>query len=449
MKKLLYIMLIGLAISSLNAQPRDRIVVERMKKIFSELLIVPTESKDSVKIINFIKIPYKALTFKTNTNPATMDEKYFSEIYIEINFKNQENIIKGRTVLHKKLFSQDNSDESMINLQLNSYLEVTLPIGNYRPQIEVTDENKNPIFTERLNPIALQSIYTKANVYDPIFTFKNTNRYIPFSLDSSISFNSSDANILLLVTGKNSNSTFNYKIKKMPDLEPRFSFGNENIEFGSKLNTLLNKVLDIDKDIDIDKSMLNSALSLKNFNSSEVNFSIIEIPIDNKNLVPGRYQLLVTHSELNDTFKFNFSIVWENQPTVLNSPDFATEIMYYILSDLEYEKLKELDTEDKYNAIYEYWKKKDPTPNTNYNESMAEYFRRVDVSNVLFKNATEAIGAKSERGKIYILYGKPDKIETQPQSENTLELWKYSKVKKEFVFEATPSGIYKLIKVNE
>ena len=445
MKKIIIILIIGCIFNSLYAQRRNRQTnpTERVKKVYTETIIVPTSTKDSIKVINFIKIPYKTVTFTTNPNPQSNEENFYAEINIEINFKNQENIIKGRTVQTKRLYTSDNSEQNLTDKQLNTCMETVLPIGNYRPNLELLTESNIQIHTERLVNINTLNYYSKANIYNPIFTYKQDYQFIPYILDSAISYNSSNANILLLVSYKNENSNFKYIIRKLDNIEPRFSFGKKDLVYNANLKPESGKVLELD-----DNSS-EYALKTNSYNNSELIFSILEIDIENKNMIPGNYQLFVVHPEIKDTFKFNFSINWFEQPMSLNNPIISAEIMYFVLNDKEFEKLKDTDNDLKFDAINDYWKSKDPTTNTNYNEAMAEYYKRVDYSNENFKSNVDEFGAKSERGKIYILYGKPDKTETQPKSDYTLELWTYNKIKKEFVFESSPSGVYKLIQIND
>jgi len=57
--------------------------------------------------------------------------------------------------------------------------------------------------------------------------------------------------------------------------------------------------------------------------------------------------------------------------------------------------------------VDEFWKKRDPDPSTEINEFKEEYFRRLEISNVLFKEGTTP-GWLQDRGRIYIVLGPPD-----------------------------------------
>lgn len=62
--------------------------------------------------------------------------------------------------------------------------------------------------------------------------------------------------------------------------------------------------------------------------------------------------------------------------------------------------------------IEDFWAKRDPDPDTEVNEFREEFFRRIEYAN---KHFLEGIpGWKTDRGRIYIYLGPPDKIERRP-----------------------------------
>jgi GWxTD domain-containing protein len=57
-----------------------------------------------------------------------------------------------------------------------------------------------------------------------------------------------------------------------------------------------------------------------------------------------------------------------------------------------------------------FWSRRDPTPDTYENEFKEEHYRRVAYANDHY--GWEGLGSKSDRGRIYIVYGPPDHITT-------------------------------------
>lgn len=67
------------------------------------------------------------------------------------------------------------------------------------------------------------------------------------------------------------------------------------------------------------------------------------------------------------------------------------------------------DKESRGEFIKEFWAKRDPDPDTEENEFKQEFFRRIDYANKYFKEGIP--GWKTDRGRIYIIFGPPDNIE--------------------------------------
>lgn len=62
--------------------------------------------------------------------------------------------------------------------------------------------------------------------------------------------------------------------------------------------------------------------------------------------------------------------------------------------------------------IEDFWKKRDTDPDTEDNEFKEEFFSRIEYANARFKEGIP--GWKTDRGRIYIYFGPPDKTEDYP-----------------------------------
>jgi GWxTD domain-containing protein len=75
-----------------------------------------------------------------------------------------------------------------------------------------------------------------------------------------------------------------------------------------------------------------------------------------------------------------------------------------------YEKLK--TNEERENFIAEFWRRRDPTPDTEENEYRQAYYERIAYANEHFSSGTP--GWLTDRGRIYVKWGKPDEVESHP-----------------------------------
>jgi GWxTD domain-containing protein len=85
----------------------------------------------------------------------------------------------------------------------------------------------------------------------------------------------------------------------------------------------------------------------------------------------------------------------------------------WIISDEEREAFKKLSNDDERdNFIEQFWLRRDPTPDTVENEFKEEHYRRIAYANEHF--AAGLPGWKTDRGRIYVMYGPPDQIDAHP-----------------------------------
>src|SRR5262249_36161272 len=142
------------------------------------------------------------------------------------------------------------------------------------------------------------------------------------------------------------------------------------------------------------------------------------------------------------------------------------EDVTYIITDEERRAFKALKTdEERDQFIEQFWLRRDPDPDTPENEYKDQYYERIQYANEHFSSGIP--GWKTDRGRIYITFGKADEIESHPAggpydrpsyegggttSTYPFEIWWYryiegigSDVEIEFV-DPTGSGEYHIAK---
>lgn len=98
------------------------------------------------------------------------------------------------------------------------------------------------------------------------------------------------------------------------------------------------------------------------------------------------------------------------------------EDVAYIITDEEREAFKRLQTpEEMEQFIEQFWLRRDPTPDTVENEYKEEHYRRIAYANERFSSGIP--GWKTDRGRIYIMYGPPDEIESHPSGGSYVRPW--------------------------
>jgi len=108
------------------------------------------------------------------------------------------------------------------------------------------------------------------------------------------------------------------------------------------------------------------------------------------------------------------------------------EDVRWIITDSERSEFMRLSTDKQRDQFVEaFWLRRDPTPGTPENEFKEEHYRRIAYSNIHF--ASGVPGWKTDRGRVYIVYGPPDEIDTQPgkngNSNYPTQIWRYHLLK--------------------
>ncbi len=94
---------------------------------------------------------------------------------------------------------------------------------------------------------------------------------------------------------------------------------------------------------------------------------------------------------------------------------WLTDEVPYIITDAERAAFKKLTTDDEREAFIEdFWERRNPNPGSPENEYKEEYYRRIAYANEHY--ASGIPGWKTDRGRIYIMYGPPDEIDSHPSS---------------------------------
>ncbi len=92
---------------------------------------------------------------------------------------------------------------------------------------------------------------------------------------------------------------------------------------------------------------------------------------------------------------------------------WLSEDVVYIISDQEKAAFERLTTdEERQQFVNQFWDRRDPTPGTSENEFKEEHYRRIAYANKHWGGVVP--GWKTDRGRIYIMHGPPDEIDSHP-----------------------------------
>ncbi|HXX27703.1 MAG TPA: GWxTD domain-containing protein [Terriglobales bacterium] len=89
------------------------------------------------------------------------------------------------------------------------------------------------------------------------------------------------------------------------------------------------------------------------------------------------------------------------------------EDVVYIITDEERKAFRQLSNDEERDQFIEaFWQRRNPNPDSEENEYKEEHYRRIEYANEHF--AAGVPGWKTDRGRIYIMYGAADEIDSHP-----------------------------------
>jgi GWxTD domain-containing protein len=207
----------------------------------------------------------------------------------------------------------------------------------------------------------------------------------------------------------------------------RFAFSRRDslgqLPAGTDRISLRYRVLDKGQNVVVEDSMQKEIGQFQTFTSIE---------IDKQNISYGKYILDVSIHR--DGQRASSKSVFDVRLSTFSNPtqsaafdlDEAIRQMRHVARNVNLGKILKGTKDEKARFFAEFWKTKDPTPSTEKNELMEEYYRRIDYANRYF-HAGYRDGWESDRGMVYVILEAPDDIERHPYESDSkpYEIWYY------------------------
>jgi len=353
------------------------------------------------------KVPYQNIVFLKN------DKGYNAEIRVDIEITDTNSNFIKREIKDWKIqtvsFEQTNSAE----LYAEGLISLNLIDGKYDIQPIITDQTSKREFRivkERLDvnkskrKTDLLIVDSKKVKCEEEEFFKLTN------FEGNIPFRSDEYNLII----------------PLSDL----SLKEINVIVLSHNDTIAKRTLTDSFISSIGFEECSGKILITNNKNHQTNNFILN-GVSSK-LKEGSFSVIVNEEK---EMKFNSFVFWYNKPASLRDPELAIKALKHIEEESLIDSLLDLDEENLYKGLVNYWKKMDPSSETEFNELMAEYYSRVDYTQINFTSLTGVKGIDTDRGKIFIKFGKPDQVErTSNEQGKIVETWIYIKPQHKFVF---------------
>lgn len=410
------------------------------KMIFASTMVLPSQTADSVDIFIFYRLQLNEFLF------TNISDEYVSKYSLEFSLADSTGVIKfSKVVLDSFKLSKQISPTDPIQFQLN-FIKFRINKANYTVQIRAIDNyTKNSDKSSfALNLFDLK--YKQNSFANIVFLENHRSFFTPIILNNNLNFSENPIEFGIFFFNGNSNN-IKYEIeKKYNNAKAIDPWGNFQKQTGQITiypfsQPIINKT---ENSIEIrfpEEASLPGPSDAGTEKFGKINFK-------NNIFSPGDYVLKI-YTLKEDTIEYKFKVIWEDEPISLLNINYALNISKLFFNDDEMNKIEEGDYNEQFKNLIEAWKPFDPNRDTPYNEAMNEFYKRVDYAYKNYSTFNEKNGALTDKGKVYILYGTPNKIEQKFKNGKLYEIWVYTSLLKEFTFETVESGVFKIVNIKE
>lgn len=464
MIKSVSIFAITLAIASAIAPAaRAQVLGENLGEFYSygdryyvEVATLPGTMPSKARTIVPFRLAYDLMTFRKA--PSRRDAEMFvatPEMYVEA--VASDGVIADRALWRDTLtvtsFSATNAKDRFVP----GAVEMHLRPGMYRFKYTLADEGPGSGMTEETQPIRIDDFTSPSPAIGmPLFLRSISGDTLTAGAIGAAARFGDRLQLFVPLAGTAAGSSLRYDLLAIPKPEKGEKVSNgpfRHVQSGlgeMKHGRTLSSAMVSDDDI-------RFVLADAGDSAVRVGGAIIDARIDD--LAPGDYLLLLSYGagQGSVTDSVRFRLRWIDQPVSLYRASYAIRALYPIATDRRIDSL--LDGKpDQQAALDRFWSDQDPTPGTEYNEAMAEYYRRVDFAFFNFRSIGQKDGAFTDRGKIYMLYGPPSVVDRHMNPDAyPREVWTYRinrsgapVLNKEFVFiDQSKTGAYRLVEYHD
>ncbi len=408
-------------------------------------VVISDLSADSSSMIFVYKIPFSALAFRKYSELD--DSKLVAYPKITIEVRDSNNIIRRSAEINDTIFANHDDTKNRDSAYVGVF-NTRLKSGIYKAAFRLETQNNTLIQKVDFPQLTLENLNNTASYGRPIMAYideSETKQYQMYNLSGAVGFNSMRSFILVPCSFAENQSFFKYEIKPSKSIDPeRELVWQPQFSAKGEIEANSNEQFSLAQDKSAKRWMINIEKAPKSSTKLVRGLIHLELPFDQ--IVPGEYTLTLRNVSTKDSIELKFRIEWENMPFALRKPEYAADMLYYILKDDKYDEIKSGSKNEIFNKIVKYWREADPTPGTNFNEAMNAYFQRVDFASMNYNTFSETDGAKTDRGKVYILYGTPSKVSQTTDGQKKYEIWEYRNLNRKITFELLSNAIYKIIK---
>ncbi|RPI15839.1 MAG: GWxTD domain-containing protein [Ignavibacteriae bacterium] len=411
----IFLLTIALVFTGVSYSQPDNNNPGNKETFFMDALNFYSPDSTKTRLDVYVEVPFKSLEFKK----VKGEKSYSSNFDLTVEVKDSDKTVVFSKVYKEKItttktdieYLSDNSTIIIKNIYMNPG-QYNVRATIYEPATQnISDKSKDITIKDFLaSPVTMSDIMIVSKVTDD----KDRKKITPL-----VSRNVSDLDTFYLFF-------FVYKNSEDSKIDVNYKITD------SKSTSIFNgnEAIDMSNGIDI------------------INQMLIPVPLNNLSFDKYNIEITAASTQGNASSVSSLDSKANEFPISLNNMDELISQLQYIAKEDEMDHIKNAKTDgEKQKRFIEFWKKKDPSPNTRKNEIMVEYYKRIAFANKNYSTVYDK-GWKSDMGMVYIIYGTPSNVEKHPYEMDSkpYEIWDYYEYNKQFVFvDNTGFGDYRLV----
>lgn len=457
---LLFLIVFGLvsvsdSLAQRNMSYQDLVRQNQQPQSSFDYFTLPANDEDVVQFVVLFNLSYSSLPFKKNDDHSSEYDYYTTlDLGLEVFESDKANFDKknkrdinvdglepaGRSFWSDTAFAKNYDSTKSDNKFLSGFIKVRLQPGSYNYVLQMKRGDQSESRISKVQSINLSTYADKkiGNILvSPHYVDEESSpQFILNTRGNTVEY-AKDFYAIAYIPRYDADSSYRMEISKM-------STYNEDT---TKTQSVFSETLSSDqiKTELTPRLMYTDSKPHLNLSSSENGHTYAILKVPNSDFQNSLYQMRIKNEDTDSVVARDiFRSQWLDMPVSLLNLDVAIEMLRFIADKETVREISSGTALEREKKFREFWEKRDPTPDTEYNELMAEYYERIDYAYEKF-STENALGFNSDRGEVYIKYGPPKDINRKfPQSGATTEVWTYPNRK--FVFRATTGfGDFKLI----
>jgi len=369
----------------------------------------------------FIFVRNEAVTSRT---------EYVAHGELAVELLNDQKLSVAREIRQLPLSRSSLPKEGVHPPSIQGVISFSVPPGNYTVVFDLDDRESGRSFMEKTRKIKVPDPRQPGlQVSDPMLVQSTPSAsvvplFIPTNRNGSSLLGESGGIVAeVLQSSSMDTPVVHWKLHGMLD-----GIGERIQSFSDSVSSSLNGLLSI--------LPQQEGISYALKPSGEL-WKTVFVPLPLQKLEPGLFTLDIEYrcGSLTRQQQQQFHVSWPARPFSLSDQDLAIDALRHIAKESEIDELLAGGATKRATTFSRFWRERSRDTTTAYNEVMAEYYYRVDDALRRFSTSRENDGYKTDRGRIYILYGPPQKSERslQPNSAPT-EIWTYERLHRRFIF---------------